>query len=219
MPTQTADTTPSSQPHSRGLALSLSKTLSMVCTPFYLPLLSMAAIFTFTHLYYLPLSYKLQIALLTYLFTIFLPTLFIRAYRCYNGWTLFHLTMREKRMVPYITTIASYLALYYIMRAMHTPSFMSYIIVSALFVQIVCALCNLVIKISIHTAGIGGLTGGVAAFSFILGFNATWWLMLLILLAGALGTSRMMLRVNTFAEVNLGFIVGLTTPFVVLMMI
>ena len=153
------------------------------------------------------------------LFTIFLPTLFIRAYRCYNGWTLFHLTMREKRMVPYITTIASYLALYYIMRAMHTPSFMSYIIVSALFVQIVCALCNLVIKISIHTAGIGGLTGGVAAFSFILGFNATWWLILLILLAGALGTARMMLRVNTFAEVNLGFIVGLTTPFVVLMMI
>lgn len=207
------------EPHLRGWMLSVSRTLSMLFTPFYLPMLSIAVIFTFTHLYYLPFMYKLQVFVLTYVFTILLPTLLIRAYRMYNGWSLFHLTQREKRMVPYITSIASYLAAYYIMRIQHVPSFLYFIIVTALIVQIVCALFNLVIKISIHTAGIGGVTGGVVAFSYILGFNALWWIVLLILLAGCLGTARMILRVNTLGEVCLGFIVGLLTPFMVLYLI
>ncbi|MCI7561056.1 MAG: hypothetical protein MSA38_06520, partial [Bacteroidales bacterium] len=176
-------------PTMRQYILPLARTLSIIFTPFYLPLVGMIALFTLTYLNMLPASYKLVVVALTYAFTILLPSMLIHAYRKYHGWSPFHLNNREKRMVPYIISILTYLAYYNIMRWMHMPHFMSAIIVAALFVQVFCALFNVRMKISTHTAAIGGVTGSVMAFSFILSFNALWWLIILIIIAGMVGTA------------------------------
>lgn len=206
-------------PTMRQYILPLARTLSIIFTPFYLPLVGMIALFTLTYLNMLPASYKLVVVALTYAFTILLPSMLIHAYRKYHGWSPFHLNNREKRMVPYIISILTYLAYYNIMRWMHMPHFMSAIIVAALFVQVFCALFNVRMKISTHTAAIGGVTGSVMAFSFILSFNALWWLIILIIIAGMVGTARMMLRVHTLSEIVLGFITGLIVSFVTIIIV
>lgn len=185
-----------------------ARIISMLFTPFYLPIFGLATLFTFSYLNMFPWSYKLQVLLLTYVFTILLPTLLIHLYRRYQGWNLIELGHRERRMVPYVISIVCYFTCIYVMDRLHMPHFMSTIVVAALLVQIVCALINIWWKISTHTAAIGGVGGALFAFAFYLGFNPVWWLCLVFLVAGVLGSCRMILRQHNLTQVVVGFWVG-----------
>ncbi len=191
-----------------------AKVLSVVFTPFYLPILGLLSLFIFSYLSLLPWTYKLFLLLMFYIFTIFVPTALIRLYRRYHGWTLIELGSRERRVIPYVISIFSYLVCYYIMAATHVPHFMGSILIAALVIQIACAIINLFIKISTHTAAIGGVTGALLAFSVIFSFNPVWWLCVLLLLAGMVGTSRMILRQHSLRQVVLGFLAGVACSFV-----
>ena len=185
-----------------------ARIVSMVFTPFYLPFMGMVILFVFSYLSLFPWAYKLQVLCMVYLFTILLPTLMIHLYRRYQGWNLIELGHRERRMVPYAISIICYFTCIYVMQRLHMPHFMGSIVVAALLVQIVCALINVWWKISTHTAAIGGLGGALFAFAYYLGFNHVWWLCLLFLLGGAIGTCRMILRQHSLAQVLVGFWVG-----------
>lgn len=191
-----------------------AKVLSVLFTPFYLPILGLLILFIFSYLSLLPLTYKLFLLLMFYLFTVFLPTALIRFYRRYQGWTLIELGSRERRAIPYVISIFSYLLCYYIMAATHVPHFMGSILIAALVIQVACAIINLFIKISTHTAAIGGVTGALLAFSVIFSFNPVWWLCIVLLLAGMVGTSRMILRQHSLHQVVLGYLAGVLCSFV-----
>lgn len=191
-----------------------AKVLSVLFTPFYLPILGLLILFIFSCLSLLPLTYKLFLLLMFYLFTVFLPTALIRFYRRYQGWTLIELGSRERRAIPYVISIFSYLLCYYIMAATHVPHFMGSILIAALVIQVACAIINLFIKISTHTAAIGGVTGALLAFSVIFSFNPVWWLCIVLLLAGMVGTSRMILRQHSLRQVVLGYLAGVACSFV-----
>lgn len=191
-----------------------AKVLSVLFTPFYLPILGLLILFIFSYLSLLPLTYKLFLLLMFYLFTVFLPTALIRFYRRYQGWTLIELGSRERRAIPYVISIFSYLLCYYIMTATHVPHFMGSILIAALVIQVACAIINLFIKISTHTAAIGGVTGALLAFSVIFSFNPVWWLCIVLLLAGMVGTSRMILRQHSLRQVVLGYLAGVACSFV-----
>lgn len=182
-----------------------ARVLSMLFTPFYLPLVAM---FVFSYLSILDLSYKLIVLTLVYAMTILLPTLLIHTYRNYQGWTSKELGVKERRMIPYIISILCYFLCFYVMNIFHMPAFMGSIVVAALFIQIVCAIINIWWKISTHTAAIGGFFGALSALSLIFDFNPLWWLCLVLLLAGLVGTSRMILRQHTLAQVVMGFLTG-----------
>lgn len=185
-----------------------ARLLSMLFTPFYLPIVGITLLFLFSYLNMFPWSYKIQVLLMVYLFTIMLPTLLIHVYRRYQGWNLIELGHREKRMIPYVLSIISYFTCVYVMERLHMPHFMGSIVVAALAVQIVCALINVWWKISTHTAAIGGVAGALFAFSYYLGFNPVWWLSLVIIVAGMVGSSRMILRQHSLSQVVGGFAVG-----------
>ena len=185
-----------------------ARVLSMLFTPFYLPLVAMVAMFVFSYLSILDLSYKLIVLTLVYAMTILLPTLLIHTYRNYQGWTSKELGVKERRMIPYIISILCYFLCFYVMNIFHMPAFMGSIVVAALFIQIVCAIINIWWKISTHTAAIGGFFGALSALSLIFDFNPLWWLCLVLLLAGLVGTSRMLLRQHTLAQVVMGFLTG-----------
>ncbi len=185
-----------------------ARVLSMVFTPFYLPVVGLLALFLFSYLSLLPTAYKVTVLAIVYVFTVLLPSLLIHTYRRHNGWTPFELGRKERRMVPYVISIACYFACLYIMQRLRIPHFMGAILVAALLVQITCALINAWWKISTHTAATGGVAGALASFAEIFGFNPVWWLCAAFILGGALGTSRMILRQHTLSQVVAGFVVG-----------
>ena len=194
-----------------------ARVMSMVFTPFYLPLVGLIALFTFSYMAMMPWRYKLLILALVYVFTILLPTVLIHVYRRYQGWTLIELGAKERRMVPYILSILCYFSCYYLMNVLHFPHFMSRILMAALLIQVICALINVWWKISTHTAAIGGVAGGLMAFAFIFDFNPVWWLSLVFIIAGLLGTSRIILHQHSLLQVCAGFGVGVVTGFWVIL--
>ena len=165
----------------------------MVFTPFYLPIVGLIALFSFSYLSIFPWMYKLQVLVMVYLFTILMPTVMIHLYRRYQG---------------YVISIICYFSCVYVMERLHFPHFMAAIVIAGLAVQIVCALINVWWKISTHTAAIGGMAGALFAFAEYLGFNPVWWLCLIFIVAGMVGTSRMILRQHSLGQVVGGFWVG-----------
>lgn len=185
-----------------------ARVMSAVFAPFYLPIVGLMALFTFSYLSLLPAVYKALVLAIVWFFTIMLPTLLIRLYRHFQGWTSRELGSKERRMVPYVISITCYFTCMYVMERLHIPHFMSSILTVALCIQIVCALINAWWKISTHTAAIGGVGGALFAFAEIFGFNPVWWFCVVFILAGLLGTSRMILRQHSLGQVVGGFWVG-----------
>ena len=180
----------------------------MLFTPFYLPLVGLVVLFSFTYISIFPWSYKLEVLSMVYLFTILLPTMLIHLYRRYHGWNLIELGHRERRMIPYIISIACYFTCIYIMEHLHMPHFMGAIVVAGLLVQVVCAIINVWWKISTHTAAIGGVGGALFIYGEYFGFNPVWWLCLVFVVGGMVGSSRMILRQHSLSQVVVGFWMG-----------
>ncbi len=197
----------------------ISRVVSMMFTPFYLPLVGLAALFFFSYLNTFPLYYILMVMGIVWLFTVLLPTRLIHLYRRYHGWTPIQLGVRERRMVPYVISILCYFTCFYIMSLSRTPHTITSILIAALAVQMLCAMTNVWWKVSTHSAAIGGVAGGLLSFSLIFNFNPVWWLCLVILLGGMVGTSRMILRQHTLPQVVVGFFMGLLCSAVTILVV
>lgn len=185
-----------------------ARIMSMIFTPFYLPIVGLIALFIFSYMSLLPMMYKLVILAMVYLLTVVAPSLLIHLYRLCQGWTSHELGRKERRLVPYIISIVCYFACFFWMEYRNTPRVISIIVVVALTIQMVCALINIWWKISTHTAAIGGVAGGLVSYSIAFSFNPLWWLCFVLILAGAVGTARMILRQHSLSQVVTGFLVG-----------
>ena len=179
-----------------------AQVISMIFTPFYLSLL--------------PMAYKLPMLAWVYVFTVVAPSLLIHLYRRVQGWTSRELGKKERRIVPYILSIVCYFGCFFWMEYRNTPRVISIIVVVAMAIQMICAFINVWWKISTHTAGIGGVTGSLVSYSIAFSFNPLWWLCFVLLLAGAVGSARMILRQHTLAQVVTGFLVGVTCAILVI---
>ena len=191
----------------------MAKALSAIFSPFHLPVVGLVIMFLFSYLSFLPLGVKIYILLMVYTFTILLPTAMIRLYRRYQGWTRIQLGVKERRVVPYVISIMCYLTCYYLLTINHASHFIGSIVMASLIIQVVCAIINLWWKISTHSAAIGGVTGALVAFAMIFNFNPVWWICLLLLLAGMVGTSRIILKQHTLEQVVAGYLVGIVCAF------
>lgn len=185
-----------------------ARLMSMIITPFYLPIVGLIALFIFSYMSLLPMMYKLVMLAMVYLLTVVAPSLLIHLYRLCQGWTSHELGRKERRLVPYIISIVCYFACFFWMEYRNTPRVISIIVVVALTIQMVCALINIWWKISTHTAAIGGVAGGLVSYSIAFSFNPLWWLCFVLILAGAVGTARMILRQHSLSQVVTGFLVG-----------
>ena len=185
-----------------------ARIMSMIFTPFYLPIVGLIALFIFSYMSLLPMMYKLVMLAMVYLLTVVAPSLLIHLYRLCQGWTSHELGRKERRLVPYIISIVCYFACFFWMEYRNTPRVISIIVVVALTIQMVCALINVWWKISTHTAAIGGVAGGLVSYSIAFSFNPLWWLCFVLILAGAVGTARMILRQHSLSQVITGFLVG-----------
>ena len=185
-----------------------ARIMSMIFTPFYLPIVGLIALFIFSYMSLLPMMYKLVMLAMVYLLTVVAPSLLIHLYRLCQGWTSHELGRKERRLVPYIISIVCYFACFFWMEYRNTPRVISIIVVVALTIQMVCAFINIWWKISTHTAAIGGVAGGLISYSIAFSFNPLWWLCFVLILAGAVGTARMILRQHSLSQVIGGFLVG-----------
>lgn len=191
-----------------------ARALSSIFRPQYFPLVGFLALFLFTYLSLLPLSFKALIMIIVLMGTLLLPRLTIRIWRQTNGLKLHHLRLREHRSFPYLVFLLFYAFTLHFLARFHLPFYMGGILVSSLMIQAACLLINIWWKISVHSAGAGGIIGALVAFSLLFNFNPVWWLSLCIIIAGLVGSSRMLLRQHTLWQVLAGTFLGILLGFV-----
>ena len=186
----------------------VARVVSAVFTPLLIPLLVFVILFLFSYLRIMPLEYKLIVLGVVCSFTLLLPLFSIYAFRRLNRLTQQDLHDRQHRYAPFVLTIVSYVLCLLMMRRMNIPWYMSGIVLTVLIVTVVCAVANLRWRVSEHTAGAGSVVGGVVAFSALFGYDPVGWLCLTILVAGVIGSARLVLGRHTLGEVLWGFVVG-----------
>ena len=196
--------------------IKIARLVSAVFTPFSIPFLAFLALFLFSYLSIMPIQYKLIVLGIVYCFTIMMPVLTIFIFKKINGFSAQELGERKKRYMPFFLTIISYVFCLLMMNRLNIPWYMSGIILAALIMMIICVIVNLKWKLSEHMAGAGAVIGGLVAFSALFGYNPVWWLCGFIMVAGVLGTARIILRHHTLGEVLGGFAVGLVCALMVL---
>lgn len=185
-----------------------SRIISGIFNPFIIPFGGFLVLFLFSYLRIMPFQYKLIVLAVVYCFTILMPMLTIFLFQKINGWGIKELSHCEKRFIPYILTIMAYVFCLLMMYKLNLPRYMSGIILATLIAMVICIFINLKWKISEHMTGMGGVVGGLIAFSFLFNYNPVWWLCFFILIAGMLGTSRIILKQHTLGQVLSGFVVG-----------
>lgn len=194
----------------------VARMVSAIFTPFSIPFLAFLILFLFSYLSIMPIQYKLIVLGIVYCFTIMIPVLAIFIFKKINGFSTQELGERKKRYVPFFLTITSYVFCLLMMNRLNIPWYMSGIILAALIMMVICIVVNLKWKLSEHMAGAGAVIGGLVAFSALFGYNPVWWLCLFILVAGVLGTARIILGHHTLGEVMGGFAVGFICSLMVL---
>ena len=193
-----------------------ARVISAIFTPFSIPFLAFLILFLFSYLRIMPIQYKLIVLGVVYCFTILMPTLTIFLFRKINGFSPEDLGERKRRFMPFLLTITSYVFCLVMMHRLNIPWYMTGIILAALIMMVICIVVNLKWKLSEHMAGVGAIVGGLVSFSALFGYNPVWWLCLFILIAGVLGTARIILQHHTLGEVRVGFAVGLICSLLVL---
>lgn len=193
-----------------------ARVISAIFTPFSIPFLAFLILFLFSYLRIMPIQYKLIVLGVVYCFTILMPTHTIFLFRKINGFSPEDLGERKRRFMPFLLTITSYVFCLVMMHRLNIPWYMTGIILAALIMMVICIVVNLKWKLSEHMAGVGAIVGGLVSFSALFGYNPVWWLCLFILIAGVLGTARIILQHHTLGEVLVGFAVGLICSLLVL---
>jgi hypothetical protein len=119
------------------------------------------------------------------------------------------LTVRRERFYPYIITLVSYSIMILIYSKMQMPRWFIMLMAATVLIMFIAILITLVWKISAHMFGIGGLIGGAISVSYFVERTNPYLMFVgLFLIAGLVGTSRLVLKRHTFPQVAAGFLLG-----------
>ena len=102
-----------------------------------------------------------------------------------------------------------YFGLFYLMKDINIwPSLKLFVIGGGLAI-LLTALVNFKTKISAHMVGMGGLLGVIISVSYLIRFDMTFIYLILILISGLVGTSRLILKEHRPFQIYVGFMMGL----------
>ena len=155
----------------------------------------------------LPWSVKKYMLLVVLLSTCVLPALSILILSINPK---FDLKMEKgiDRTLPLLLSSIFYYIGYLLLARLPVFPIYNIFLIASILVQIALLIVSLKWKISAHSAAIGGLIGGISTLSFRLHENPVLILSLLILAAGLVATSRLILLKHTNSQVYAGFTLG-----------
>ena len=199
-------------------ANTLAKIISILFHPLLIPLYGVLIIISAPTIFgFLPVEIK-KILLTIILINNFLLPLFLLPYFRYrniiSSWTIIK---REERILPLIVTTFFYFVTGYIFLRFNIPVFIKAFVFTAAILSLCLTIINAWFKISLHSAGAGALLALILVLSICMQTPLTWYLIISVIVAGALLSSRLWLESHTPSEVWSGFFLGLITTALILL--
>lgn len=191
-----------------------SRFISTIFMPLFMPTYNVALIFVYTYFNYVYAGHFYALIVPTILFTFLLPGILIFVMHQIGIISDLALPYRRDRFMPYAVTVMSFSFLIFYFYRLGLPVWFLTMIGSSIVVMLVATIITLWWKISAHMFGVSGLLGGVMAVSyFVEKSNPTSLFIILFIITGMVGTSRIILKRHTPAQVYAGFFLGFIVSF------
>jgi len=158
-------------------------------------------------------DFKKKLYMLLALNTVAMPLVSLVVMRLSKMIGSYHMPTREERTIPFLVILIYYGLTYYLMTRGELPALLLSMLVGVMVALFAAILINFKWKISIHSLAVGGLAGGFMAFALITGISNWWPLLVLLLLCGVVGTSRLLLNAHSSGQVYAGLLVGFLAEF------
>jgi len=173
-----------------------------------------------------------QLILLIFLSTFIIPAFAVFMMKALGMIDSLQMKTKSERIGPYIVTGILYMWLFQnILNNPEIPSAYKVFVLGATIGLFVAFFFNLFTKISMHALGMGGLLGMIIITSLLFSYGSFVFsigpfgmmemsmnalLMLVIILCGIVGTSRLLLNAHNLQDLYSGFIIGLGAQFLAL---
>lgn len=184
--------------------------LSTVLSPLMMPTYGVFLVMWASVLCLLPYGTRVSVLLVCMGITCILPLIFLSVLRHFKLVKDLHVEIREQRFIPYLFTALCYAVAAYYLYYCHSPQWFTMFMVGSALTVLLMALINLKWKISAHMAGIGGVIALIYQIHVqgLSAFDLFWLLCLIIILAGLLGSARLVRKRHDMWQVLAGVIVG-----------
>jgi hypothetical protein len=187
----------------------LAKTISVVFHPLLIPLYGILIILSAPTLFdFIPFEIKKLLLLIVLINNVLLPFSLMAYLRYRKLITSVVIDNREERVLPLIMTTFFYFVTVYIFIKYRIPVFIKMFVLTAAIISLVVMIINLWFMISIHAAGAGALLAMVLVLSFRMQTPLTWFLVPVVLISGAVLSSRLLLNSHKPGEAWYGFFLG-----------
>ena len=188
----------------------IARFFSTILSPLLMPVFGVFLAFWTSVLFYLPLGTRFVVLLVIFALTCILPMVIIAILHNFGIVTDKGLNIRKERWLPYLATIACYVAAGFYLNHIHSPFWLCMFMFGGAFACVISMIITFWWKISAHMAGVAGVlalllrihSDGLGAY------NMFWIICIMILLCGCLGSSRIALNRHTFWQVVAGFVNG-----------
>lgn len=149
----------------------------------------------------------------TMMLTFVLPLLFLMSMKRIGIVTNYHLGDRRERIIPMGMGVLFYGFNFFFFKGLQYPSAVRSVALAMFAVALIIFLVTFFYKASVHAAGMASLFGGLLAFSKLYGQDLSLWLTLIVVLAGLVGTARLILKAHSESELAMGYFIGFLTAF------
>lgn len=187
-----------------------SQILSTIFSPLLTPTYAIILIFQVTVLQYVPAQVQWLTALVAFALTGIVPLIVICLLYAFNIVTSTNLERRKERIIPYSATFLGYCGLALYLYGASAPEWMWLFVAGGAAGLLIVDVVNLWWKISAHAAAMGGVVG-LCFFLMKYGLamtDITYLTMAVILIAGLVCTTRLVLNRHTLWQIAAGFAVG-----------
>jgi membrane-associated phospholipid phosphatase len=187
----------------------LPRILSFVLHPILMPSLGVYLILhSGTYVSFLPPEGKNAIMAVMLICTFALPLTIIPIYYYRRVITSLHMDSPEERLVPMTITALMFCLAFFMLHRWGVPAIIQSFVLASTLVAFITLFVTFYWKISVHTAGIGGIIGLIVCLSVGYRIDMLFLLMTAILLSGIIGFSRLSLNAHSPAQVYIGLILG-----------
>lgn len=188
----------------------ISKIISNVFGPLLAPSYGAFLALWFSDLCYQSLSTRWVVLLAVFGITCVIPMVVVVILHKMKIIADFELDNRKERYLPYIATIACYIAATLYLFNVHAPSWFIAFMAGGTLAGVMALIINCWWKISAHTSGMGGIVALLFAIhsNGLETFDIFWLICLSIIISGVVGAVRVYQRHHTFMQVFAGFFNG-----------
>jgi hypothetical protein len=157
---------------------------------------------------YLPQSMKKWIYIIVAVNTAIVPLSLTPIYLYRKIIASVQMENSHERIIPLIINAFLFYLTYYLLSRYNAPDILRIYILAGAVCIFVAILMSWRWKVSLHMIGIGALTGAVLFVSIRYRVNLNLYLIMLILISGIVGFSRLFLNAHNPFQVYLGYLVG-----------